>query len=199
MSAIGDSGSLPPFVYATEVDTDLPNGRYSLISSDPQATAVCGWLAWPSSGCVLGEVQISGVPLPEGATNYEDKIALLEIEIPDKQLQPGGQLPVNLNWQSLSPMDADYTVFLQVLDAQDQIVGQVDAWPLHGTYATSQWAPGEIIEDPHLIQLDGNLSPGPYRLHVGWYLLSTLRRLPVLDDDGLPVDDKFTVSGLLVP
>ena len=96
-------------------------------------------------------------------------------------------------------MDQDYTIFLQVLDAQDQIVGQVDAWPLQGTYATSQWAPGEVIEDPHMIRLDSDLPPGPYRLQVGWYLLSTLRRLPVLDDDGLPVDDKITVSDLSVP
>ena len=195
----GGGSSSPAFVSAVEVDTDLPNGRYRLLSRDPQAAAVCGWLARPSSGCFLGDVQISGVPLPEGATNYEDKIALLEIELPERQLQPGGKMPVNLRWQSLSSMDQDYTIFLQILDAQDQIVGQVDAWPLHGTYATSQWSPGEIIDDPHLIQLDGDLAPGAYRLQVGWYLLSTLRRLPVLSDDGLPVDDKIIVSDLSAP
>ncbi|MDX1415463.1 MAG: DUF2723 domain-containing protein [Candidatus Promineifilaceae bacterium] len=189
-------GPLPAFVHATEIDTDLANGRFRLMSREPESGAICGWLIPISTGCSLGEVQISGVPLPDGAVNFEDKIALLDIEIPNQELQPGGQLPVNLRWQTLSAMEEDYTVFLQVLDAQDRIVGQVDAWPLHGTYATSQWTPGEIIDDPHLIQLDSALPPGSYRLQVGWYLLSTLRRLPVLDDNGLATNDKLTISNL---
>ena len=40
-----------------------------------------------------------------------------------------------------------------------------------------------------------DLPPGDYRLQVGLYLLATLRRLPVLDDGGLPVDDKVVISG----
>ena len=191
--------SRPPFIRTIEVNTDLPNGRYLLVSEDPQAMSVCGWLARPSSSCILGEVQISGIPLPEAATNFEDKIALLQVKLPEKELQPGGQLPITLHWQSLASMDQDYTIFLQVLDAQDKIVGQVDAWPLQGTFPTSQWSPGEDIADPYLIQLDGDLPPGAYRLQIGWYLLSTLRRLPVVDDDGLPVDDKLTITGLITP
>jgi hypothetical protein len=116
--ALTAGSSLPAFVHAVEVDTDLPNGSYRLVSSDPQAAAVCGWLARPSAGCVLGEVQISGIPLPQGATNYEDKIALLDVDLPVQQLQPSGELPVTLRWQSLSPMDEDYTLFLQVLTAK---------------------------------------------------------------------------------
>jgi 4-amino-4-deoxy-L-arabinose transferase-like glycosyltransferase len=189
----------PPFAYATQVDTDVPNGRYYLLSQDPQAASICSWLTVKTNGCILGEVTISGVPLPEGATNYEDKIALLEVDLPQEHLQPGGQLPISLRWQSLSPMDEDYTLFIQVLNAQDQIVGQVDSWPIQGTYPTSQWKPGEIVDDPYLVQLATDLPPGQYRLQIGWYLLSTLRRLPVLDEDGLSLDDKMTIEDLVVP
>lgn len=199
-TTVGAVGNEPPaFVTATEVDTDLPSGRYYLMSEDAGETAVCGWMAPATTACSLGEVTISGVPIPKGATNFEDKIALLNIELPQIELQPGGQLPVNLRWQSLGPIDEDYTVFLQVLDARDRIVGQVDVWPLQGTYPTSHWAQAEIIDDPHLIQLDGQLEPGPYRLQIGWYLLSTLRRLSVLDENGLAVDDKVILNELVVP
>ncbi|KAA3660238.1 MAG: hypothetical protein DWQ04_19975, partial [Chloroflexi bacterium] len=105
---------------------------------------------------------------------------------------------LTINWQSLAPMREDYTVFVQVLDAQDRLVGQVDAWPLQGTYPTSQWTPGETIADPYTIQLDSELPMGEYRLQVGMYLLATLQRLPVLNVDGVAVDDKFLMPGLAV-
>jgi hypothetical protein len=186
----------PPFIWTTHLDTDLTPGRYQILVTYPGAPAVCGWMASNSAGCILGEVDISGVPLPDEATNFEDKIALLSVEIAQTELRPGSQLAVDLNWQALASMNEDYTAFVQVLDAQDRIVGQVDSWPLQGTFPTSQWQPGEIIEDPYLIQLDPDLPPGPYRLQVGWYLLETLRRLPVLGDSGSAVDDKVIVPGL---
>ena len=186
-------------VNAVEVPlvADVPAGTYFLMVQDPIGQARCSWLAVPTEGCVLGQINVGGVPVPENATNFEDKIALTAIDIPQITLTSGGQLLVNLSWQSLAPMAEDYTVFVQVLDSTDQLVGQVDAWPLQGTYPTSQWEPGEQIEDPYIVQLDPNLAPGEYRLQVGWYLLSTLRRLPVVDMTGVPVDDKVVMSGLV--
>jgi len=40
--------------------------------------------------------------------------------------------------------------------------------------------------------------PGAYRVEAGFYLLATLERLPVLDADGAPVDDKTLIAGLTV-
>jgi hypothetical protein len=72
-------------------------------------------------------------------------------------------------------------------------VGQVDSWPLQGTFPTGQWKAGELINDPYLVRLAADLPPGPYRVHVGWYLLATLHRLPVLDGNGTAVDDKVII------
>ena len=191
-----DQESKNAITYEAEVDTNLPNGRYQLISRDPQAASICGWLASPTSGCILGKVTVSGISLPEDAANFDDKIALLDIDLPQEPLQPGGLLPVQLRWQGLADMSEDYTVFLQVLNDQDQIVGQIDAWPLQGTFPTSEWQPGEIVQDPYQIQLSSDLPPGNYRLQAGLYLLATLRRLPLLDAQGQPIYDKVVVSGL---
>jgi hypothetical protein len=48
------------------------------------------------------------------------------------------------------------------------------------------------------VQLNPELPAGAYRLAVGWYLLATLQRLPVLDSAGSMVDDRHIVSGLSV-
>ena len=186
-----------PFVLAQEIEVGGENGRFSLSAYYPGQAAHCGWLRPASHFCVLGQVEVSGVPLPEGAVNFNDQIALLDIEVTPTTLPPGGLLDVVIHWQSLAPMRQDYTVFVQVLDAQDRIVGQVDAWPRQGTYPTSQWSPGETVRDPYQLWLDGDLPPGAYRVQVGWYLLADLRRLPVLDADGMPVDDKLAYPGLV--
>jgi hypothetical protein len=187
-----------PFVLAQEIEVGADNGRFSLSAYYPGQAAYCGWLRPATHFCVLGQFEVSGVPLPEGAINFNDQIALLDITVEPTALVPGGLLDVVIHWQSLAPMGEDYTVFVQVLDAQDRIVGQVDAWPRQGTYPTSQWSPGETVRDPYQVWLDGDLPPGDYRLQVGWYLLATLRRLPLLDVDGVPVDDKVIYPGLIV-
>lgn len=151
---------------------------------------MCGWLASPMTGCVLAEIAVSGAALPAGATNFDDKIALVEAAVDAAGLVPGGQLPVTLAWQGLAEMSEDYTVFVQVLDAADRIVGQVDAWPVQGTFPTSQWRPGETVIDPYLVQLSPDLEPGDYRVIVGFYLLATGQRLAVVDAAGNAVDDR---------
>ena len=192
----GFMGEKRPFTYPAEAATNVENGKYQLIARDSHSGTVCGWMRRSTDGCRLGTVVVSGVPLSEDAINFEDKIALLDVDLPEKQLQPGAQFPVNLTWQSLAPIAEDYTVFIQILDPNDQIIGQVDAWPLQGTHPTSQWKPGETINDPYLVQISGDLPPGPYRLQIGWYLLANLRRLPVLDAKSVPIDDKFIIPDL---
>ena len=189
---------LGSFIDQTELDTDLANGRYTLIAHSEYG-AICGWLQPATTSCNLGQININGVPLPATATNYEDKIALLNVELTQNELQAGGQLPLTLHWQSLSTMDKNYTVFIQVLDDEDQIVGQVDAWPLQGTVPTSHWSLGETVTDPYTIQLKEGLQPGNYRLIIGWYLLADARRLSVLNQAGSPIDDKLVISHLFAP
>ena len=183
-----------PFVTLVEMGTDgVENGRYPITIAANAASATCGWMRVKMDSCTIGEVEISGVHLPANAINYDDKIALLAIDLPDELPSAGGQLPLTLHWQALSPLDEDYTVFIQLLDENDALVGQIDAWPLQGTYPTSQWQVGETVNDPYLMQLNGELGDGEYRLLVGYYLLADLRRLPVLDANGAAVDDKLTI------
>lgn len=186
------------FTNQITLETPLANGRYQLLAEHPSGQAQCGWMRPVTNFCAVGEVLVSGVPLPDGATNFEDKIALLDVNLSDSTLQPGGLLDLSLTWQALAPLAEDYTVFVQVLDANDQIVGQVDSWPVQGTYPTSQWMPGEPVVDHYQVQLASELPPSPYRVQVGFYLLQTLRRLSVLDEAGTAVDDKLLLTDFTV-
>lgn len=97
---------------------------------------------------------------------------------------PGNPMRVTLYWKALQDTDRDYTVFLHLEDEQGTLWGQQDGQPRNGTYPTSLWEEGEIIEDEHLIPLSRDAPAGEYRLVLGLYLLETMERLPIFDEDG---------------
>lgn len=173
------------------------NGSHELFMSAERPLR-CGWLARLAASCPLAQVDALGAPLPLGAVNYQDLFALLSTETAGYELQPGGTLDVTLTWRVLAPIDDDYTVFVHVLDEADQIVGQVDAWPVQGTYPTSQMLAGEVVTDPYRIAVVPDAAPGAYRIEIGWYLLGTMRRLDVLAPGGEPVDNRVLVEGFFV-
>jgi hypothetical protein len=93
-------------------------------------------------------------------------------------------------------MDQDYTVTIQLVGPDGQVRGQVDSWPVQGTRPTSGWASGDSFSDAYQVALAPDAPPGQYRLIVGWYLLATMERLPVVDPMGHPVADHVVVAEL---
>ena len=61
------------------------------------------------------------------------------------------------------------------------------AWP-----AASE---GISLDHP---QRPSDAPPGAYQVEIGLYLLSTGERLPVLNANGVPVDDRLLLPGLQV-
>jgi hypothetical protein len=63
---------------------------------------------------------------------------------------------------------------------------------------TTQWPINEPIADRFEVRVPGDAPPGEYKVEAGWYLLATLDRLPVLDANGVAIDDKFLLTGLTI-
>ncbi|MBC7250910.1 MAG: hypothetical protein H5T62_11565 [Anaerolineae bacterium] len=103
--------------------------------------------------------------------------------------QTEDKLQLTLHWQALSPMDTDYCVFVHLFDpASEHIVAQFDGMPLHGTYPTSWWLPGEVLSDRITLSLT-DVPPGDYRLATGVYDPRTVTRLQAVDAAGNPLPD----------
>ncbi len=166
--------------------------------------AKCGWLAPPSADCLIGTSQVAGEAIGS-AINFDNRVLLTDwsIERADRHIaafaRPGETIDVRLTWRGLQAWDGDYTVFVHLVGPDGRLHGQVDAWPVQGTLPTSAWAVGQAVDDPYTVTLQPDAPSGRYQVEVGWYLLATLRRLPVRDATGRPVDDRFVVGELSVP
>ncbi len=155
-------------IYAQRLIVDIPRdtalGDYPLVISAGDATRE------------LGMLEIAGTPRlftpPPFETplfvEFEDVIALhgytLEIS--------ADTIRIAFVWQALREMDADYTVFVHLVDALGEIAAQIDAQPLMNTYSTRLWAEGEYVQDVYEFPLSEF-----NQIHVGWYLQSTGVRL----------------------
>ncbi|MFN8458098.1 MAG: hypothetical protein U0401_26180, partial [Anaerolineae bacterium] len=91
-------------------------------------------------------------------------------------------LRLNVTWQPLQPLNEDLKVFAHLVDAQNKVLGQFDGQPQQGIYLTSDWIPGELIEDSYPLTFPADTPPGPYRVYLGLYNETTGARLPVPGD-----------------
>ncbi len=82
---------------------------------------------------------------------------------------PGDDLSVSLFWSPTERPSSDYTVFVQMLNSDDQIVGQGDGVPRSGHYPTSWWEAGEHFKDCHIVLLPENILLGSYHIRIGLY------------------------------
>ena len=124
--------------------------------------------------------------------NLGNEIRLLGFEAPDS-LPPGAELELVLYWEALQPPEEDYVVFVYLLDANGQPVASRDSPPVDGRYPTTRWLPGDVVPDVVRMALDPNTPPGTYQLHMGMYRWPSLERLPVWDEDGVPLADNLLV------
>jgi hypothetical protein len=84
---------------------------------------------------------------------------------------------LKLFWQAKTRPQADYTVFIHLLNAEGHIVAQADGPPAGGVYPTQLWEAGEIIVDERLLP---DLSPGHYTLRLGLYQPDSGERLSIV-------------------
>ena len=86
---------------------------------------------------------------------------------------------VSLRWSADDWLDADYTVFVHLVDAEgdDVAIAQGDAPPLDGRWPTSLWIPGAALDDVHTVLIPDGLAAGTYDLLVGLYDPVTGERL----------------------
>jgi len=162
----------PPGIYWLDVGlypTDRPSQSLPLVENGQPVNR---------TGVAIGPIKVGGPPpgvtTPQAApatplnVPFGQEITLLGVDA-----APGA---LTFYWQAAAIPQADYTVFVHLLNAGGQLAAQADAPPAGGAYPTSLWDAGEVIVDVH--SLPANLPPGQYTAQVGLYRPDTGQRLP---------------------
>jgi len=98
--------------------------------------------------------------------NFEDKLLFLGYDLKGRPAAGGQFLHLNLYWEAQQELGEDYGVSLRLSDGENRLWGQADRAPLNGYYPTSQWQPGQIVEDDYELSIDAGTPPGWYRLEM---------------------------------
>lgn len=148
---------------------------------------------WASNNVLVYRTRADRTPLPTQPetlvnANLDHSVELIGFSLtqptlPNPNPEPANpHLGVTLFWQTLTPLQADYTAFLHLRTPDGVTIVQRDSQPLEGSYPTSHWQPRETVIDPVQLSLPEDLPAGSYQLYTGLYQLDTLARLPVTND-----------------
>lgn len=141
-----------------------------------------------TDGTVLARYSIQGTPLiterPDGYRPLQNSVFTNVGELVGYQLQGepwSAEAPpqVTLLWQATQATEVSYTVFVQLLDASNQVVAQSDRAPADNTRPTTGWQAGEYVIDPHVLTWNDIEPVGDLRLVAGLYDALTGNRVPL--------------------
>ena len=134
----------------------------------------------PVSAAFAGGMRLLGIDLPAGAA-----------------LEPHKRLPLTLYFTSDAPIPEDYTLFLHVAGAGDQLLYQFDGVPAAGRHPTRQWIPGQVFADTYAITVDEIPEDGLATLSMGFYpIADPSTRVEVYDANGQPIGDRLVLAPL---
>jgi hypothetical protein len=160
------------------VDYDWPGGAYHLEVNGEENGLLLrvenfGWEFAPPAAMTY--------PV---AANFDGKIELLGYDLPTRRVEAGGGLPLLLYWRGLAQVRDDYTIFVQLLDADLERRGGYDRFPREN-YNTFLWVPGEVVADGFAVPVNADAPPGVYTVRIGFYragptggVAETLRLVP---------------------
>lgn len=106
---------------------------------------------------------------------------------------PGGQLHLTYAWYARTRPTAIYAIFNHLVAPDGSIVAQADGWPQGGLMLTTQWQPGEYVEDSYTLTIPSDALPGPYTLYVGVYDAANDERQSAFQDGQRLPADRLTI------
>ncbi|MBN2391351.1 MAG: glycosyltransferase family 39 protein [Anaerolineae bacterium] len=170
-----DSLAFAVGMYGTATGTRLP------LQADPPFTVM------PTGDIVtFGDVWLS-----EAAESTEvffgKGIVLTDYDLSDVIVPRGETLQATLHWRCAASIDGDYTISVQLIDAQWNKAAQSDAWPLDGAAPTSSWQVGQTIDEPRALNIAADVTPGVYNLQLAIYHVNAegeLEHLPIVWEKG---------------
>jgi hypothetical protein len=138
--------------------------------------------AWSAEATVAVGGEAGGVE-----TRFPIPVQLVRGSVPS-EVQAGEPLEVQLTWRALGKIDAYYSVYVKLIDAEGQAIAAWDGQPREGEAPTLEWVPGAAVDDTVVLVVPDNSSASVYTVEAGIYRASDLARCLTLNSEGELLD-----------
>jgi hypothetical protein len=101
--------------------------------------------------------------------NLSDKVLFLGYDLDSSWVMSDSKVILTLYWLALEPMEADYTVYLKLINAVYHIWGEQEGRPYWNGLPTNTWQKGQMIGDNREIELLPGTPPGSYQITVNLF------------------------------
>jgi 4-amino-4-deoxy-L-arabinose transferase-like glycosyltransferase len=112
--------------------------------------------------------------------------------------RPGDTPELTLIWHALGRQNRNWTIFVHLVDGQEQIVAEDNRPPQDDAFPMLQWVAGDWVQDRHPLALPATLAPGEYHIRVGLFFPRTSRRAGVYSKRGTLRGDYLDIGTLTV-
>jgi uncharacterized membrane protein len=137
-------------------------------------------------------------PMTPVSYRFGDQLALIGYRLPTTTVRVGEPLPLVLVWQGLPALSRDYTLFAQLLNANQRKIGQLDTALSCNAGPTSEWQVGETMPGYYRLPIFPEESPGVYQLVIGLYDSQSVERLPLYTATGEALGDALPLAEITV-
>jgi len=138
-------------------------------------------------------MQLVGYELTKGQwlrDRRQRDLTAAQVETEELVFEPGETIYLALYWRARGAVEDDYTAFTHLLAQDGTLYGGWDRQLGGEFYPSSQWPAGDTLREEYPLVVSPKALPGRYQIEVGLYLPATMERLPVLDKNGQPVENR---------
>jgi mannosyltransferase len=146
-------------------------------------------------------MQLVGYELTKGQwlrDRQQKELAAAQTETEELVFEPGETVYLALYWRTRGAVEGDYTAFTHLLAQDGTLYGSWDRKLGGEFYPSSQWPAGDTLREEYPLVVSPETPPGRYQIEVGLYLPATMERLPVLDENGQPVENRVLLGEVQV-
>lgn len=126
--------------------------------------------------------------------HFEEMATFLGYELADDRLAPGAEVHLVIYWRVQGPVYEPLSSFVHLLDGQNNIMGQYDGFDVPPWY----WEPGAVVAQVYRFPIRWDAQSGAHWLETGLYNPQTMKRLHIVDDTGVSLDDHLLLKEILV-
>ena len=126
--------------------------------------------------------------------DFGEQLALLGYDVSDKSVEAGDTLYLTLYWKAQEELGINYQVFVHIFGPKGLVAQSDKLNP--GDFPTRRWPDDKYVRDEHQIVLPQDLQSGQYEVAVGAWVQSDGWRLPLLNEQGKQIGDRFPLFTL---